>query len=78
MDVFPFQNHAQGGKKVVQTDEWRKSSVEERLEYALIKVDLCRKLSLPSDLKDMISAQTLRDAFGFKNSSTAILLKAIN
>ncbi|NXD15987.1 METH synthase, partial [Nothocercus nigrocapillus] len=31
------QNHAQGGKKVVQTDEWRKNSVEERLEYALIK-----------------------------------------
>ncbi|KAM4785861.1 methionine synthase isoform 5-T6 [Cyanocitta cristata] len=31
------QNHAQGGKKVVQTDEWRKGSVEERLEYALIK-----------------------------------------
>uniref|UniRef100_A0A8C3UG44 Methionine synthase n=1 Tax=Catharus ustulatus TaxID=91951 RepID=A0A8C3UG44_CATUS len=31
------QNHAEGGKKVVQTDEWRKGSVEERLEYALIK-----------------------------------------
>ncbi|XP_064365418.1 methionine synthase isoform X4 [Dromaius novaehollandiae] len=31
------QNHAQGGKKVEQTDEWRKSSVEERLEYALVK-----------------------------------------
>ncbi|XP_026649615.2 methionine synthase isoform X4 [Zonotrichia albicollis] len=31
------QNHAQGGKKVVQTDVWRKGSVEERLEYALIK-----------------------------------------
>ncbi|KAJ7416517.1 Methionine synthase [Pitangus sulphuratus] len=31
------QNHTQGGKKVVQTDEWRKSSVEERLEYALLK-----------------------------------------
>lgn len=31
------QNNAKGGKKVVQTDEWRKSSVEERLEYALIK-----------------------------------------
>ncbi|XP_075352084.1 methionine synthase isoform X3 [Mycteria americana] len=31
------QNHAQGGRKVVQTDEWRKRSVEERLEYALIK-----------------------------------------
>ncbi|XP_010083313.1 PREDICTED: methionine synthase [Pterocles gutturalis] len=31
------QNNAQGGKKVVQTDEWRKSSVEERLEYALVK-----------------------------------------
>ncbi|KAI6071814.1 5-methyltetrahydrofolate--homocysteine methyltransferase [Aix galericulata] len=31
------QNHAQGGRKVIHTDEWRKSSVEERLEYALIK-----------------------------------------
>uniref|UniRef100_A0A8D0HEK4 Methionine synthase n=1 Tax=Sphenodon punctatus TaxID=8508 RepID=A0A8D0HEK4_SPHPU len=31
------QTHAQGGKKVVQTDEWRDSSVEERLEYALVK-----------------------------------------
>ncbi|XP_054837153.1 methionine synthase [Eublepharis macularius] len=31
------QTHAQGGKKVVQTDEWRNGSVEERLEYALIK-----------------------------------------
>ncbi|XP_003215894.2 methionine synthase isoform X1 [Anolis carolinensis] len=31
------QTHAQGGKKVVQTDEWRNSSVEERLEYALVK-----------------------------------------
>ncbi|XP_072523826.1 methionine synthase isoform X2 [Salminus brasiliensis] len=31
------QNYAKGGKKVVQTDEWRKGSVEERLEYALIK-----------------------------------------
>ncbi|XP_034564019.1 methionine synthase isoform X2 [Notolabrus celidotus] len=31
------QNHAKGEKKVVQTDEWRGGSVEERLEYALIK-----------------------------------------
>ncbi|XP_060609853.2 methionine synthase [Anolis sagrei] len=31
------QTHAEGGKKVVQTDEWRNSSVEERLEYALVK-----------------------------------------
>uniref|UniRef100_A0A669NWR2 Methionine synthase n=1 Tax=Phasianus colchicus TaxID=9054 RepID=A0A669NWR2_PHACC len=31
------QNHAQGGKKVIQTDEWRNSTVEERLEYALVK-----------------------------------------
>lgn len=31
------QNYAKGGKKVIQTDEWRESSVEERLEYALIK-----------------------------------------
>ncbi|XP_042371900.1 methionine synthase-like [Plectropomus leopardus] len=32
------QNNAKGAKKVVQTDEWRESSVEDRLEYALIKV----------------------------------------
>ncbi|XP_032430522.1 methionine synthase [Xiphophorus hellerii] len=31
------QNKGKGGKKVVQTDEWRKACVEERLEYALIK-----------------------------------------
>ncbi|KAF5909085.1 methionine synthase, partial [Clarias magur] len=31
------QNKAKGGKKVIQTDEWRKGSVEERLEYALVK-----------------------------------------
>ncbi|XP_052468033.1 methionine synthase isoform X2 [Carassius gibelio] len=31
------QNNTKGGKKVVQTDEWRLGSVEERLEYALIK-----------------------------------------
>ncbi|XP_026988596.2 methionine synthase [Tachysurus fulvidraco] len=31
------QNHVKGGKKVIQTDEWRKGSVEERLEYALVK-----------------------------------------
>ncbi|XP_044275795.1 methionine synthase [Varanus komodoensis] len=31
------QTHTQGGKKMVQTDEWRHSSVEERLEYALVK-----------------------------------------
>ncbi|XP_062330688.1 methionine synthase [Osmerus eperlanus] len=31
------QNNAKGGKKVIQTDEWREGTVEERLEYALIK-----------------------------------------
>ncbi|KAM9817378.1 methionine synthase [Neosynchiropus ocellatus] len=31
------QNTAKGGKKVIQTDEWRNGRVEERLEYALIK-----------------------------------------
>ncbi|XP_070401461.1 methionine synthase [Nothobranchius furzeri] len=31
------QNNVKGGKKVIQTDEWREASVEERLEYALIK-----------------------------------------
>ncbi|MEQ2262993.1 hypothetical protein XENORESO_001807, partial [Xenotaenia resolanae] len=31
------QNKGKGGKKVIQTDEWRTASVEGRLEYALIK-----------------------------------------
>ncbi|XP_048341635.1 LOW QUALITY PROTEIN: methionine synthase [Sphaerodactylus townsendi] len=31
------QTHAQGGKKVVQADEWRDGSVEERLQYGLVK-----------------------------------------
>ncbi|XP_036936285.1 methionine synthase [Acanthopagrus latus] len=31
------QNIVKGGTKVVQTDEWREGSAEERLEYALIK-----------------------------------------
>ncbi|KAG8543904.1 hypothetical protein GDO81_023418 [Engystomops pustulosus] len=31
------QTTAKGGKKVIQTDEWRNGSVEERLEYALVK-----------------------------------------
>lgn len=33
-----IQTHGQGGKKVMQTDEWRGGSIEERLEYALVKV----------------------------------------
>ncbi|XP_059026315.1 methionine synthase isoform X2 [Mustela lutreola] len=31
------QTHGKGGKKVVQTDEWRNGPIEERLEYALVK-----------------------------------------
>ncbi|XP_054383966.1 methionine synthase isoform X6 [Pongo pygmaeus] len=31
------QTQGTGGKKVIQTDEWRNGSVEERLEYALVK-----------------------------------------
>uniref|UniRef100_A0A3Q4IA40 Methionine synthase n=1 Tax=Neolamprologus brichardi TaxID=32507 RepID=A0A3Q4IA40_NEOBR len=31
------QNNTKGGKQIVRTDEWREGSVEERLEYALIK-----------------------------------------
>lgn len=33
-----IQTHGKGGKKVIQTDEWRNGSIEERLEYALVKV----------------------------------------
>uniref|UniRef100_A0A5F8GAD5 Methionine synthase n=1 Tax=Monodelphis domestica TaxID=13616 RepID=A0A5F8GAD5_MONDO len=32
------QTHGTGGKKAIQTDEWRNGPVEERLEYALVKV----------------------------------------
>ncbi|XP_001378323.1 methionine synthase isoform X2 [Monodelphis domestica] len=31
------QTHGTGGKKAIQTDEWRNGPVEERLEYALVK-----------------------------------------
>ncbi|XP_040823804.1 methionine synthase isoform X2 [Ochotona curzoniae] len=31
------QTHGKGGKKNVQSDEWRNNSIEERLEYALVK-----------------------------------------
>ncbi|PNI55281.1 MTR isoform 4 [Pan troglodytes] len=31
------QTQGTGGKKVIQTDEWRSGPVEERLEYALVK-----------------------------------------
>ncbi|XP_040134640.2 methionine synthase isoform X3 [Ictidomys tridecemlineatus] len=31
------QTHGKGGKKVIQTDEWRNSPIEQRLEYALVK-----------------------------------------
>ncbi|XP_068088243.1 methionine synthase [Hyperolius riggenbachi] len=31
------QTTGKGGKKVIQTDEWRNGTVEERLEYALVK-----------------------------------------
>ncbi|XP_043915008.1 methionine synthase isoform X2 [Protopterus annectens] len=31
------QTYAKGGKKVIQTDEWRNGTVEQRLEYALVK-----------------------------------------
>ncbi|XP_006872073.1 PREDICTED: methionine synthase [Chrysochloris asiatica] len=31
------QTHGKGGKKVIQTDEWRNGLIEERLEYALVK-----------------------------------------
>ncbi|XP_069373353.1 methionine synthase isoform X1 [Paralichthys olivaceus] len=35
--AYTQQSNVKGGKKVIQTDEWRQASVEERLEYALIK-----------------------------------------
>uniref|UniRef100_A0A5F9C766 Methionine synthase n=1 Tax=Oryctolagus cuniculus TaxID=9986 RepID=A0A5F9C766_RABIT len=33
-----IKTQGKGGKKVIQTDEWRNSPIEERLEYALVKV----------------------------------------
>lgn len=38
MVLILTQTHGKGGKKVIQTDEWRNGSIEERLEYALVKV----------------------------------------
>uniref|UniRef100_A0A8C8E2Z2 Methionine synthase n=1 Tax=Oryzias sinensis TaxID=183150 RepID=A0A8C8E2Z2_9TELE len=35
--LLAYAQVRKGGKKVVQTDEWREVSVEERLEYALVK-----------------------------------------
>merc|ERR1712136_669398 len=32
------QTQGKGGKKVIETDEWRTKSVEERLQYSLVKV----------------------------------------
>ncbi|MXQ92054.1 hypothetical protein E5288_WYG009859 [Bos mutus] len=32
-----IQTQGKGGKKVIQTDEWRNGPLEERLEYALVK-----------------------------------------
>lgn len=36
--LISTQTHGKGGKKVIQTDEWRNGPIEERLEYALVKV----------------------------------------
>jgi 5-methyltetrahydrofolate--homocysteine methyltransferase len=36
MHIFD-QFYTKGEKKTPQTDEWRKNSVEERLEYSLVK-----------------------------------------
>lgn len=36
--LLSIQTHVEGGKKAVQTDEWRNGPIEERLEYALVKV----------------------------------------
>lgn len=46
-----MQNNAKGGKKVIQTDEWRECSVEERLEYALSKVRI-QLIPIRFDLPD--------------------------
>ncbi|XP_034050059.1 methionine synthase isoform X2 [Thalassophryne amazonica] len=35
--LFYAQNNVKEGRKVIQTDEWRENSPEERLEHALIK-----------------------------------------
>ncbi|CAJ0940174.1 unnamed protein product [Ranitomeya imitator] len=64
------QTTATGGKKVIQTDEWRSGSVEERLEYALVKAETYRKypwvlakvggqvITLPRELKKHVIEDT--------------------
>lgn len=38
LNIFWMQGLGKGAKKQVVTDEWRHGNVEERLEYALVKV----------------------------------------
>ena len=38
--LISIQTQGKGGKKVIQTDEWRNGPIEERLEYALVKVSV--------------------------------------
>ena len=38
LNLFWTQGLGKGAKKQVVTDEWRHGNVEERLEYALVKV----------------------------------------
>ena len=34
------QTKGKGGKKAIETDEWREKPVEERLQYSLVKVGI--------------------------------------
>ena len=37
-NCYSFQSRTMEGKKVVISEDWRSDSVEERLEYSLVKV----------------------------------------
>ncbi len=68
------QNHVKGGKKLVQTDEWRQGSAEDRLEYALIKVR-CQMIRQQEGFSQFTFSQNTFSHCKLKNSPSALFIK---
>ena len=51
--MLSLQAVGKEAKKAIAGDEWRKGSVEERLEYSLVKVDIYMYMYVPyGNIKD--------------------------
>ena len=55
-----IQTQGKGGKKVIQTDEWRNGPIEERLAYALVKVSVGWRLGLVLGADDVAGGEVLQ------------------